>query len=95
MAQTAYERRAVIVELATQALGREGGCRVIEGLYLRTDGQYLALIQDDASGATLVVGSRVKPRAAGYPELSDWRRLAISAGEMLQTGLLLDSGPTD
>lgn len=87
-----YQRRQAIALLAARALGRGDGYQVIEGLFLQTSGQYLALIQDEVVGEAMIVGSQIEPRFAPQPRLPAWRRLALAVGQMLQAGLLAEAG---
>lgn len=79
------ERRAAIEALAAKV------CKsplILEGLYLRATGVYLALIEDTHTGAVSIVGSGFEPSTVAFPQASSWRRLAHGIGGMLQKGVL-------
>jgi hypothetical protein len=82
---SAVERRTTIEELAANACGSP---HVLEGLYLRRIGSYLALVEDMHTGNVVIVGSGLEPHAVAFPQASSWRRLALGVGEMLRAGVL-------
>jgi hypothetical protein len=79
------ERRAAIEDLGASA---GVSPRIIEGLYLRNTGTYLAFIEDPRTGTGLMVGNGIEPQAVGFAQASAWRRLALGVGRMLQEGTL-------
>lgn len=82
-------RREAIREIALRALGNGSNIRILEGLFLRRDGTYLALVEDTSSGEAYVVGSGIDPHPARFPDASKWRRLAVAVGELLRDQKLL------
>jgi hypothetical protein len=79
------ERRTAIEGLAVNTCSSS---RILEGLYLREMGTYLALIEDTSTGEAIVVGTGLMPRSAPFPQASPWRRLAFAVGRMLDEGIL-------
>lgn len=82
---SAVERRAAVEELAAHVCTSP---RVLEGLYLRAKGIFLALVEDTTTGTGIVVGSGLEPRVIAFPQASSWRRLALGVGLMLRDGIL-------
>jgi hypothetical protein len=79
------ERRRSLEQLGARALpGQE--VEILEGLFLRTERRYLALVR--AAGATnaVVGGVASSPNiVVGFPDASSWRRLAWAVGRWLRT----------
>jgi hypothetical protein len=81
-------RRAAIEELAKAALAANG-FRIAEGLLLRATGEYLALIIAEGSqGEAILVGSNIPPRAVGFPDASQHRRLSWAVGQLIREGVI-------
>jgi hypothetical protein len=83
---TLQVRQAAIMDLATQALGDRQGIRIriLEGLFLKTNGMYLALVAEETTGWTVAVGTGLRPYSVGFPDATPWRRLSVAVGEMLE-----------
>jgi hypothetical protein len=79
------ERRTAIEELGAAA---RISPHILEGLYLRKRGTYLALLQDRHAGKEIVVGTGLEPYSATFPGASAWRRLCVGIGKMLKDGTL-------
>ena len=77
---TVVERNQRLQDLASEHLGT--GARVLEGLFLRRNGEYLALVE--GNGQTLVVSTTLPVLPAGCPSASPSRRLAASVGKYLR-----------
>jgi hypothetical protein len=77
------QRREAIVTLARQVLGNDADLRILEGLYLRSTAEYLALIESIATGEAWLVGSGIGPMPVPYAQCSAWRRLAYGMGAYL------------
>lgn len=77
------ERRAAIEALARQALGSDADLRILQGLYLRSTAEYIALIENVATGEALLVGTGISPMSVPFPQCSSWRRLAYGMGVYL------------
>ncbi len=77
---TAIERNQRLQDLASEHLGT--GAQVLEGLFLRSNGAYLALVE--GNGQTLVVSTALPTLPAGFPSASPWRRLSASVGKYLR-----------
>lgn len=77
---TVIERNQRLQDLASEHLGT--GARVLEGLFLRRNGEYLALIE--GNGQTLVVSTTLPVLPAGFPSASPWRRLSAPVGKYLR-----------
>jgi hypothetical protein len=75
------ERKAAILSLAAPATRNPHICI---GLYLRTTGRYLALVEDRDTGEAILIGTDVVPRNVGFPEASPGRRLAYAVGLLLE-----------
>jgi hypothetical protein len=83
------ERRAAVVELASTMLNTSPtDIRVLEGLYLSSEGTYVALVELTSSNQAYVIGTDLRPFMVGFHEASDWRRLSVGIGEMLSTAEL-------
>jgi len=82
------ERRRSIEEMGARALpGRE--VEILEGLFLRTERQYLALFREVGATEAIVVGLPSSSTiVVGFPAASPWRRLAWAVGWWIQS-----SGP--
>lgn len=85
---TVGERRAAMVALAASGLGSDRQFQIAEGLFLASIKQYFALVQDDQSGESFVIGSMIKAQPVNFPKATAWRRLAHCVGKLLQTGEL-------
>jgi hypothetical protein len=81
-------RRAAILELAQLGGIISTEPRILEGLYLRRRGTYLALVEASEGGDALIVGDGIRSERVGSPEVSPWRRLAVAVGSLLERGLL-------
>ena len=77
------QRKATILSLAAPTVRNP---KVLIGLYLRTTGRYLALVEDSDTGEAILVGTDVVPRTVGFPEASPGRRLALAVGLLLGEG---------
>jgi len=84
------ERRAAIERLAAGQFDDGSVLRILEGLYLRTTGSYLALVQDTVSNEAKVLGTDIAARSVGLHEASPWRRLALTVDKMLEAGTLTE-----
>ena len=73
------ERPSVVERMAAEAF--PGVEPVIEGLFLKRENRYLALV---AGKGRMVVGLRSGPIAVRFPEASPWRRLSRGVGRWLQ-----------
>jgi hypothetical protein len=76
------DRREAIKTLAGEKLGTHKEHKILEGLYLKTEGIYLALIELDPAQAVLV-GTGMETRRIAFPEASPWRRLSYGIGKEL------------
>jgi hypothetical protein len=76
-------RRAAILEIIEKSFGKDHTVRILEGLFLREQGQYLALVQDELSSQIFVVGSNIAPYPVRLIEGLGSRLLSIGVGEML------------
>jgi hypothetical protein len=83
-------RRMAIEELIVYAFGSGRSFRIIEGLFLLREQRYIALIEDDETKQSFIIGNDTPPQSVGFPEASPWRRLAVGVGEMLRTGRLIE-----
>jgi hypothetical protein len=76
------DRQDVIKTLAEQKLGMQSEHKILEGLYLKTEGIYLALIELDPAQA-LLIGTGMETSRIAFPEASPWRRLSYGIGKEL------------
>ena len=74
-------RRAHMRELATEATGLENAA-ILEGLFLRTRGEYLVLV-DKPGELAIVLSDALAPLDAPFPNASPWRRLSYVIGKKL------------
>jgi len=74
----AVERRSRLQSLAIAQTGREDTA-ILEGLFLRQTGTYLALAQT-VDGAAVVVSERGASEPVPFPTASSWRRLSYAIG---------------
>jgi hypothetical protein len=81
---TVIERRRNIEALATKALGDGTVFNVVEGLFLRKTGSYLALLEIHALDNAVVIGTDLNPISVGFPDASSYRRLSYALGKFLQ-----------
>ena len=84
------ERRAAIERLAAGQFANPTALRVLEGLFLRATGSYLALVEDTASNEARALGTDIAARPVGFPAASAWRRLVVAVGGMLEDGSLTE-----
>lgn len=85
-----HERRSAIERLGAAALPAASGIRIVEGLFLRRTGAYLALVAHaESPDGVVVVGTGVTPMPIGFPDASAHRRLGWSVGRMLEAGGIL------
>jgi hypothetical protein len=78
------ERRRVLGEIGAKALPGQQ-VEILEGLFLRTDGRYLALFKGSSAREATVVGLPDSPNVVvGFPEASAWRRLAWAVGRWIR-----------
>lgn len=82
------ERRTAIEELGSSILGSHRHFQIVEGLFLASIQQYLALVADERSGEIFAIGSVIKTQPVSFPKASAWRRLAFAIGKLLQAGEL-------
>jgi hypothetical protein len=82
-------RRSAIEEMAASALQiTRSNIRILEGLFLKKDQTYLALVEKVDSGEVYALGSNLEPYRVNLPGGSDWRRLSLAVGYALQAGTL-------
>jgi hypothetical protein len=78
------ERRRAVEELGERSLPGER-VEVLEGLFLRTEQQYLALFRVAGAAKATAVGIPASPTiAVGFPDASAWRRLAWAVGRSIR-----------
>lgn len=82
---SAAERRGAIGRLVADVCDSP---RILEGLYLRSKGTYLVLVEDTHTGTAMVVARGLEPHTIDFPQASSWRRLALGVGKMLRKGVL-------
>jgi hypothetical protein len=82
------ERRAAIMALAKVALGAElhQPYTILEGLFLRESGRYLALIGAPSKEQAAVVGTGLPVRYIGFGEATRARCLSAAIGELIEAG---------
>jgi hypothetical protein len=83
---TVIERRRNIEALARKAVGDSTVFHVVEGLFLRNTGSYLAILEIQALDDAVVIGSDRNQISVGFPEASSHRRLAYALGKLLRDG---------
>lgn len=79
------ERRKQIALLAKR-LAPAGATSILEGLYLRSERRYLALVSGLATGEAVMVGAPNMVLPVGFPKASNWRRLAWAVARWLEDG---------
>jgi hypothetical protein len=77
------ERKAKFQELASHVSSTP---ELLEALYLRATGHYLALVRDSTTGRRFVIGSHLLPVECPIRELSSWRELSAQVGQLLTHG---------
>ncbi len=75
------ERRKRLLHLADDACGE--GALVLIGVYLRTEGRYIALVAQPGHSRALALGLESVPRRVEFPDAPSWRRLAWAVGTWL------------
>lgn len=80
--------RVAAIEALVAELDSAASFEILDGLYLKRRKEYLAFVQDRASGRCHIVGDRVRLRNIPFPQVSPWRRLAIGIGKIVRAGLL-------
>jgi hypothetical protein len=80
---TAVERRETIHALIAQVGLDPSTTRILEGLFLLTDGRYVALVESCDGDRVAVVDGVAAPIAAVMAGLSAWRQLAYAVGARL------------
>lgn len=81
------ERQAIIQQLAAEIVGAEGKLDILEGLYLKSTGSYIALFglsQEEA----LIAGPSIASLQVAFPSASAWRRLSYGIGKLALEKLL-------
>lgn len=86
---TTLERRYNIEALARKALGDNAVFNIVEGLFLRKTGSYIAILENSADGNAIVVGTDLNPITIGFPEASSYRRLSYALGKLLRDETIL------
>ena len=81
------QRQAIISQLADKVLAEHRFYEILEGLFLKSTGMYVALIETGEKDG-IVLSDRFDPRRVGFPEASPWRRLSFGIGELLSEGKL-------
>lgn len=81
------ERRRHIEDIAGQHLG-DAPFSILEGLFLRSTGKYLALVQPADNDKASIVGTNIVVRNIPFPSASPWRRLAVGIGNLVEGGEL-------
>jgi len=71
-----------------QALRPGEGFKVLEGLFLEVNGQYLGLIRFGDEQQAQIIGNRITLRNVPFPKLGAWRRLSIGIGKLIENGRL-------
>jgi hypothetical protein len=79
------ERRRALETLGADALSGTQA-EIMEGLFLRREGQYLGLFRLPGEHDAVVAGLSSTPIHVSFPQASSWRRLAWGVGVWLQGG---------
>jgi hypothetical protein len=82
------ERRKAIADLVTSAFEHKFDYAILEGLFWRSDGSYLALIEKCESKEAFVLGTKVEAVPVGFPRATSGRRLAVAVGKLISQGQL-------
>lgn len=80
------ERPEAIEILCARFSGGRQNAKILEGLYMRRTGKYLALVQNQSSSSATILGDGFAPHEVGFAEASAWRRLSFGVGELLSFG---------
>lgn len=86
-----HERRTAIEAMARDALGEDGEIEILEGLYLRKNRRYLALVSKAEGGEGMIVGTGFEPAPAaqwrdGGEHLRFRTSLPYAIGRLLESG---------
>jgi hypothetical protein len=81
------ERQRSIDALAA-AIAGGADLVMLEPLYLRARGEYLALVQRVGEEHAHIVGTHITLRNIPYPQVSPWRRLSLGIGKLVRAGKL-------
>jgi hypothetical protein len=81
------ERRQRIEDIARQYLG-DTPFTILVGLFLRSSGKYLALVQPEGKDKAMIAGTNMVVRNIPFPSASAWRRLAVGIGNLIESGRL-------
>lgn len=76
------ERLAKIQQLASKAKDISGKLEILEGIYLKSAGSYLALFDMEQEEA-LTVGTTVEAFRVAFPNAGAWRRLSYGIGKLI------------
>jgi hypothetical protein len=79
-----FERRKNIEEMGRKLLGDSTDFKVVEGLFLRKNGTYLALLKIHNQANAVVIGTSLSPISVSFREASSYRRLSHAIGKLLQ-----------
>jgi len=81
------ERKQKIKQLCLQHLD-DDNCQILEGLFLKTKNQYVAIVRCNKDGTSSIVGDKIVVRKIPFENLSPWKRLSIGIGNLIVTGRL-------
>ncbi len=82
------QRKNEIEMLAKEAIGGEEKFSILEGLYLKDNGSYLAIVERKSDKQADIIGTEIKAEPAPCSKASAYRRLAIAIGAMVETNRL-------
>jgi hypothetical protein len=81
---TVMERRSNLEALARKVLGDSTVFNMVEGLFLRKKGSYVALLEIYALNDAVAIGTNLNPISVGFPKATSYRRLSYALGKFLQ-----------
>jgi hypothetical protein len=61
---------------------------ILEGLFLEISKEHVGLIQFQGENVAHIVADRFRLRDIPYPDISNWRRLSVGIGKLIEAGIL-------
>jgi hypothetical protein len=83
---TVRDRRLIIENIAMESCSLAEPPKILEGLYLESTGNYLALIKPIDQEKRIVVGTGLVPIVVENEELPTWRCLSLQRGKKIAAG---------
>ncbi|MHC4386908.1 MAG: hypothetical protein ACYSUG_07960, partial [Planctomycetota bacterium] len=81
------DRKKHIRKLA-EKVNPNQSCKILEGIILKNQQEYIALIEYEHDSNAHIVGDRITIRNIPFNDISSWRRLAVGLGDLIEIGKL-------